>query len=114
MAFLNQGNPMPLIFKRGQTFNFAGQMKNAGTPYPLAGSVLSADLRSVSGFSLVQHLSVQILDAPTGRVRIFASPTDTAQWKVAPHLIDLRLQDPAGNVVLSRTHEIIIVDRVTQ
>jgi hypothetical protein len=101
-------------FKRGQTFDFSGQLMNGTVPYPLGGYSLRADLRSRTGFSLVQALTTQIVDAPTAVVRISATAQQTARWKLMPHILDLRLVDGAGNVILSRTEEINVLAQVTQ
>lgn len=103
-----------LDFKRGQTFDFTGQVLNGTSPFPLANCTLRCDLRTRIGFAFVQALTVQFVNAATGVVRIFAPPAQTARWKVTPHLLDLQLVDGAGNVIISNTEEINVIDRVTQ
>jgi hypothetical protein len=101
-------------FKRGQTFDFSGQITNKGEPYPIAGYILAADLRTKTNFEFVQHMICSILDPATGMIRIYAPTTDTTKWKVMPHLMDIRLTDGAGNVLISNTEEIDVLDTVTQ
>ena len=101
-------------FKRGATFDFSGQVKDKGVPFPLTNCTILADLRSKNGFAKVQALHVTILDAATGKVRLFAPPAETAQWKPIVHELDIRLVDGGGNVLLSNTLAIDVLERVTQ
>lgn len=106
---------MTVQFKRGQTFDFSGQVLNKGTePYPLVGYLLSADIRQQTNFAFVQHMVCSILDPDTGMIRVYAPAEDTAKWLAMPHLLDIRLVDGAGNVLISNTEEINVLDTVTQ
>jgi hypothetical protein len=101
-------------FKRGQTFDFSGQLTNKGVAYPLDGCTLSADLRSRTNFAFVQHMTCSITDLTTSLVNIYASAADTAKWLAMPHLLDVRLVNPAGKVLISNTVEIDVLDTVTE
>lgn len=103
-----------VTFKRGQTFDFSGQITNDSKPYPITGYTLTSDLRRQTGFEFVQHMVCSILDPQTGMIRIYAPATDTAKWLAMPHLLDIRLVDGAGNVLVSNTEEIDVQDTVTQ
>ncbi|MFP3556429.1 hypothetical protein SB861_37800 [Paraburkholderia sp. SIMBA_049] len=105
---------MAVNFKRGQTFDFSGQVMNKGAPYPLSGYTLEADIRTQANFAFVQHMICSILDATTGMIRVYAPSDDTKKWLAMPHLIDIRLKDGAGNVLISNTEEIDVQDTVTQ
>jgi hypothetical protein len=101
-------------FKRGQTFDFVGQLTNKGLPYPLAGCTLYADIRSVPNFEFIQHMTCSVVDPVTSLVRIYAVNTDTAKWLAMPHVIDVRLVNAAGKVLISNTVEIDVLDTVTE
>lgn len=103
-----------VTFKRGQTFDFSGQITNKGEPYKINGYTLEADIRRQTNFEFVQHMICSILDQATGMVRIFAPSLDTKLWLAMPHLLDIRLTDGAGNVLISNTEEIDVLDTVTQ
>lgn len=105
---------MPVLFKRGQTFDFSGQLTSKGVPYPLDGCVLSADIRTQPNFAFVQHMTCSVLDLTTSLVRIYAEDTDTAKWLAMPHLLDIRLVNAAGKVLISNTVEIDVLDTVTE
>lgn len=101
-------------FKRGQTFDFTGQLTNKGAPYPLTGCTLYADIRSRVNFEFVQHLTCTVTDLTNSLVQIYAAAADTAKWLAMPHLVDIRLLDPAGNTLISNTVEIFVLDTVTE
>ncbi|MDR5839329.1 hypothetical protein [Caballeronia sp. LZ034LL] len=101
-------------FKRGQTFSWAGTVKNGADPLPLGDWQVAADLRSAIGFSLVQHLSVTVLDAATGKIRLSALPAETVKWPVSEVYLDIKMTDAGGNVVSSPTQCFAVIERVTQ
>jgi hypothetical protein len=105
---------MAVSFKRGQTFSFSGSITNNGAAWPIDGYTLEADIRNQTNFEFVQSLTCTILDAATGKISISAIPTDTIKWLVMPHLMDVRLTDTAGNVLISNTIEIDVLDACTQ
>ena len=101
-------------FKRGQTFDFAGQLTNGGVPYPLAGCTLYCDIRSRPYFAFVQHLVVTVLNEATALVQLYALASDTAKWQVMPHVIDIRLVDSTGETLISNTIEFDVLDTVSE
>lgn len=100
-------------FKRGQTFSYAGQILNNGAVMSFAGWQISAQLRSNYGRQLVQQLTTRFVDPGTGLVEISATDEQTAAWPVQILVMDVRLEDAAGQVVLSDTLVINVVERVT-
>lgn len=106
---------MPVLFKRGQTFDFAGQLTSKGAPYPLDGCTLYADIRTQPNFAFVQHMTCNVLDLTTSLVQIYASAVDTAKWLAMPHLLDIRLVvNATGKILISNTVEIDVLDTVTE
>jgi hypothetical protein len=101
-------------FKRGQTFDFTGQLVNKGEPYPLAGCTLSADIRTKPNFAFVQHMTCSVTDLTTSLVQIYAPATDTAKWLAMPHLLDIKLVNAEGKTLISNTVEIDVLDTVTE
>lgn len=103
-------------FKRGQTFDFTGQLTNNGIPYTeLAHCTLYADIRSIPNFEFIQHMRCTILDLVNATVQIYAAPTDTAKWLAMPHLIDVRLvRNDTGQILISNSVEIDVLDTVTE
>lgn len=101
-------------FKRGQTFDFTGQLTSKGVPFPLAGCTLFADIRSRPYFAFVQHMTCSVVDLTTSLVTIFATPGDTAKWLAMPHVIDVRLVNAVGKVLISNSVEIDVLDTVTE
>lgn len=101
-------------FKRGQTFNFTGQLTNNAQPYPLDGCMLAADIRQQVNFEFVQHLTCTITDPVKGVITISAPSTDTEKWLAMPHLMDVRLVNAAGQTLISNTVEIEVLDTVTE
>lgn len=100
-------------FKRGQTFAYVGQVKNNGSAMSLAGWSVAAQLRTKYGMSLVQALAASVLDASSGLVRIAAQAEETARWPLQALLLDIRLADPVGQVVISNTIEVVVVEQIT-
>ena len=105
---------MPFEFKRGQTFSFTGQLKNGDEVQPITDWTVACQLRSINGLSLVQTIAATIVDGPTGIIKLFVSPTDTAKWPCMPHLLDLKLTDENGQIMISQTEELLIVERMTR
>lgn len=104
---------MTTDFKRGQTFAYAGQILNNGEVMDFTGWSISAQLRTSGTRKLVQALSATFVDAATGVVSLSATAEETTDWPLQLLVMDVRLQDPGGNVVLSDTSTINIVERIT-
>lgn len=102
-------------FKRGQTFEFVGQLTSKGEPYPLDACTLYADIRSRPNFAFVQHMTCTVQDPATSLVKIYAADTDTKKWLACPHVLDVRLvHNDTGKVLISNTVEIDVLDTVTE
>lgn len=101
------------LFKRGQTFAYAGQVKNNGAVMDFTGWSVSSQIRTNDSLRLVQVMSAAFTDAATGLVKLSAAAVDTAKWPIQTLLMDIRLEDPAGQVVISDTIEIAVVERIT-
>lgn len=104
---------MTTDFKRGQTFNRAAQILNDGQAMDFTGWAIAAQLRTSLRGELVQGLAASFVDASTGAVLLAASAEQTAAWPLELLVLDVRLQDPAGQVVISDTVTINVVERVT-
>lgn len=104
---------MTTDFKRGQTFDCAGQLLNDGQVMSFVGWSIAAQLRTSLRRELVPGLTVSFVDAATGMVQLAAADEQTAGWPLGLLVLDIRLEDPAGQVVLSDTVTINVVERVT-
>lgn len=104
---------MTTAFKRGQTFAYAGQVLDGGNVADFTGWLISSQLRTSGSRDLVQTLDASFVDAATGVVSLKATAAQTAAWPVELLVMDIRLQDPAGQVVISETVTINVVERVT-
>ncbi|WP_342049866.1 MULTISPECIES: hypothetical protein [unclassified Cupriavidus] len=104
---------MTTDFKRGQTFAYAGQVRNNGQTMDFTGWSISSQLRTAKSSYLVEDLSAAFVDAATGAVSLSATAAQTSLWPLQPLVLDIRLQDPAGQVVISETVTINVVERVT-
>ena len=100
-------------FKRGQTFAYAGQIKNNGAAMSFAGWSISAQLRTNDSLRLVQTLAASFVDPSIGAVLISATDSETANWPIQTLLMDIRVVDPTGQVAISNTIEIAVVERMT-
>lgn len=104
---------MTTDFKRGQTFSYAGQVLNEGQVTDFTGWSISSQLRTCGRRELVQALTASFLDPSTGLVSLKATAEQTTVWPLDLLMLDIRLQDPAGQVVISDTVMISVVERVT-
>lgn len=104
---------MTTDFKRGQTFAYAGQVRNDGQVMDFSGWAISSQLRTSGRRELVQALDASFLDPVTGLVSLKATAAQTAVWPLSLLVMDIRLQDPAGQVVISETLSINVVECVT-
>jgi hypothetical protein len=104
---------MTTDFKRGQDFAYAGQIVNSGSVMDFTGWSIASQLRTALTGALVQDLSAEFVDAATGLVLLSASAQQSNVWPLELLVMDIRLQSPAGQVVLSNTETINVVERVT-
>ncbi|MEN7529229.1 hypothetical protein [Cupriavidus sp. DL-D2] len=104
---------MTTDFKRGQDFAYAGQILNNGEAMDFTGWGIAAQLRTALTRTLVQDLAVEFADAATGLVSLSASAAQSSVWPLELLVMDIRLQSPAGQVTLSNTEAINVVERVT-
>ncbi|WVK90005.1 hypothetical protein [Burkholderia phage vB_BpP_HN02] len=102
-------------FKRGGSFSYGGFLWDPGecAPFTLEGCTVTAALRRKVKFEFVQDLNVDILDAATNAVRVYAPPKDTEKWRPQVHFIDFKVVDSNGEVVHTTTSFIDVVDHVT-
>lgn len=104
---------MTTDFKRGQDFAYAGQILNDGAVMDFTGWGITVQLRTALTRELVQDLTAVFVDASTGLVSLSATATQSAIWPLELLVMDVRLQSPAGQVTLSNTEAINVVERVT-
>lgn len=113
MGVTNSYRDMTTDFKRGQSFAYAGQVLNDGVVMDFTGWTIAAQLRTSFRRELVQGLTAAFVNPATGIVSLTATAEQTSAWPLQLLMLDIRLQSPAGQVVLSDTVMINVAEPVT-
>lgn len=102
-----------ITFKRGDSFDFTGVLRVNAAIQDLTGFQVQCALRLDNSVrSLVQALTVSIIDAPTAVLNIASTPLDTIKWPIGQALIDIRVVMPDGYVVSSSTVPLTIIESI--
>ncbi len=106
---------MTLKFKTGDTFDFAGEVRDdvTGLVFPLVGYTISAKVRMTHAWSTALTLSASIVDAALGLIRLQQTAAATAAWPFGPAEIDIRLVSPSGDVTTTITQSLELVPAVS-
>jgi hypothetical protein len=99
-------------FKRGATFCLSGSVKNNGQVLDITGYTIQSKIKSKCSGAVFCTLGCSVIDASTGQISL-SSPNDTDDWPIGIALMDVRVRTPAGQVIMSHTQEINIIDNVT-
>ena len=100
--------------KRGDTFDVSGQIDvtaSGAAVTNLTGWTGASQIRS-SGGVLIADLTFSWINAAQRTMRLRA--TDTADWMLGKHEIDIQLTSPSGDIVSTSTAQIEIVKDVTR
>ena len=100
--------------KRGDTFD------RERTIYWDAGDSVPADLTGWTAAMEIKHTSgvrnavtVTIVDAPGGRVKMTADAAATATWPVGPNRADIEFTDGSGTVRSTETFMVEVEEDIT-
>ena len=108
-------------FKRGGTFQFAGQVTVNGAVQDMTGWTITSQLRrydqdaqtSQQVGDLISAIPASFTDA-VNAVMVLGSNMDTSAWPLGPAIIDLVFTAPGGNRIITNSEEVLIVERATQ
>ena len=101
---------MTLRFKAGDTFDFAGEVRDdvTGLVFNLTGYTIVAKVRPQSAWATPLSLTASVVDGPLGLIRLQQTAATTANWPSGQAAIDLRFTSPGGEVTTTTTQYIEI------
>ena len=114
---MNQASATDVLeFKRGDSFDLTVERvdPNTGNLVNLTGYTIEAQARTADG-GLVQTFAVTISNQTLtpGRVKIYATMSDTALWPLRPVFLDI--QETSGTYRRSsKTVRIVVAEGITQ
>ena len=104
--------PNVIDFKRGDTFEIAGQLLSNGSPLDITGYSIRSQIRYRN--NLVKNLSASITDAASGKYKLSATSSDTALWPVSDLDMDIEFTDLSGKVTSTNTIIVRVILDITQ
>lgn len=99
-------------FKRGDTFEQEGQLLSDGLPLDITGYTIRSHIRYKN--NLVKNLAVSITDAPLGKYKLSATPSDTVLWPISDLNMDIEFTDLLGKVTSTNTIIVRMISDITQ
>lgn len=99
--------------KIGATLDLVGQLTLDGQVQDMSGWTASAHMRGPGG---TYALTAVWTDAAVGALALSASPAGqlAAGWQPGRYAVDVRLESPSGQVLISSTAQIVLTEAVTQ
>jgi hypothetical protein len=105
---------MATTIKRGNDFYIQGPVMVNGVLTDLTGWSARSQIRSCDPLNtLLQELTVSIVDGPAALVRLQATNVQTRSWALGPAELDIELTDPANVHVSTPTLYLTIAAGVT-
>lgn len=96
--------------KIGATLDLVGQLTLDGQVQDMTGWTAAAHMRGPGGTYV---LNAGFADAAAGAVQLTATPAQQIGWTPGRYAIDVRLESPAGQVLISSTAQIELSAPVT-
>lgn len=96
--------------KIGATFDLVGQLTLDGQVQDMNGWDARCSMRGPAG---AIELDCTWVDATTGVLAIGAVPAAQAEWQPGRYSTDVRLESPAGEVLISSSAQIVLERSVT-
>ncbi len=97
--------------KIGASLDLVGQLTLGGQVQDMTGWTAAAHMRGPGGTYV---LNAGFADAAAGAVQLTATPAQQIGWTPGRYVIDVRLESPAGQVLISSTAQIVLTEAVTQ
>lgn len=103
----------PYTHKIGASLHLLGQLTLSGQAQDMTGWTVAAHMRGPGG---TYALTAVWTDAAVGALALSASPAEqqSAGWQPGRYAVDVRLESPSGQVLISSTAQIVLTEAVTQ
>ncbi len=99
-------------FKRGDTFEIAGQLFSNGSPIDITGYTIRSHVRYKD--NLVKNLTSSITDAAAGKYQVSATALETSVWPVYNLTMDIEFTDTTPKVFSTETITIRMIKDETR
>lgn len=96
--------------KIGSTLRLVGQVRLDGDAQDLSGWTLRC--RAVSGCVSID-LSCRWVDAAYGALELHADAADQGAWRAGRYALDVRMESPTGEVLISSTAHLHLHEAIT-
>jgi len=99
--------------KRGDTFVLNSDVASDGVAADITNWTISSQIRDM-GDTIVQSLTVTVTDAVNGRLKLSATPAQTALWPIGKMSCDIEFTDGSGIVTSTETFTINVILDITR
>jgi hypothetical protein len=99
-------------FKRGDTFELAGQLLSNGVALDITGYTIKSHVRYKD--NLVENLTTSITDAAAGKYQVTATAAKTASWPIYNLTMDVEFTDTTPKVFSTETITIRMIKDETR
>ena len=99
--------------KRGDTFELSGTLENQGNAVDITDFTITSQIRAADD-TLLQALTVTILDASAGAFTLSATPAQTETWSVQNYECDIEFIDGTSEVNSTETFTISVLKDITR
>jgi|TARA_R110000787_G_scaffold267515_1_gene373880 hypothetical protein len=100
-----------ITHKRGDTLEWVVALTQDGAVVDITGWTISSQIRQDT--TLIDNLTVIIVNAANGEFNLTATTTQTASWTLGSHSIDIEFIDTSAFVVSSQTFTLQLVRDIT-
>ncbi|MFN3985739.1 MAG: hypothetical protein ACK4KV_09615 [Rhodocyclaceae bacterium] len=97
--------------KIGATLDLAGQLTLDGQSQDMSGWTARSTMRGPHG---AIDLDCEWLDASVGALALRKAPADQVTWQPGRYSVDVRLESPTGEQLISSSAQIVLARPVTE
>jgi len=102
-----------ITHKRGDTFELSCTLENQGVAVDITNFTITSQLR-LSDDTLLQALTVTVIDAAAGAFKLGATAAETEGWGIASYECDIEFVEGSGEVNSSQTFVVSVIKDITR
>lgn len=97
--------------KRGDTLEWVVTLSESGAPVDLTSWTILSQIRN--GATLIDQLTVTVVDAENGQFRLSATPAETEAYSAGTFACDIQFTDDSSDVFSTETFQVSVIEDVS-
>jgi len=100
-----------ITHKQGDTLDWVVTLTEGGAAVDITSWTIRAHIRNSD--TLIDALTVTVIDAANGQIRLSATPAETDLYSAGTHECDIEFTDASSNVFSTETFAVVVVEDIS-